>query len=306
MPAGEEQLGLEGMPTRLVKVTPSKLGTFSSCKRRYRMTYLDRPAPPRGHAWAHSTVGASVHNALRALLVRPPRERTPEVARTELAAAWGGEGFADAAQSARYRQVAADQVAAYVAESDLGEVEALGLERWVSAPVGTIVAEGRVDRIDARPNADAPGGTEAVVVDYKTGRRPPDVDEARGSQALALYVLATRRTLRKPCRRVELHHVPTGTVAAFEHTPASLQRHLVRAEESAEEIALTSDTLAAGGSPEELFPPSPGPRCSWCDVRRNCPEGRAAAPELAPWAGLADLDAPPPATGGVDGEGDGA
>lgn len=286
-----DQLGLDGMPTRLVKVTPSKLGTWTSCRRRYRLTYLDRPAPPRGHAWAHSTMGAAVHNALRALLLRPPLERTPEVARGEVMAAWSDEGFADAAQSARYRQVAADQVADYVAESELPELEPLGLERWVSAPVGTIVAEGRVDRIDARANPDAPGGTEAVVVDYKTGRRPCDVDEARGSQALALYVLATRRTLRKPCRRVELHHVPTGTVAVFEHTAASLERHLVRAQESAEEIALSTDTLTAGGDPEELFPPSPGPRCSWCDVRRHCPEGRAAAPELAPWAGLSETAA---------------
>ena len=157
-----DQLGLEGMPTRLVRVTPSKLATWGSCRRRYRMTYLDRPAPPRGHAWAHATLGASVHNALRALLVRPPAERTPEVARTEVAAAWGGEGFADAAQSARYRDLAADQVAAYVAESDLPDVDAVGLERWVSAPVGTIVAEGRVDRIDERPDEGVVMGEPAA------------------------------------------------------------------------------------------------------------------------------------------------
>lgn len=287
-----EQLGLEGMPTRLIKVTPSKLGTWTSCRRRYRLTYLDRPSPPRGHGWAHSSLGASVHNALRALLVRPPGERTEAAARAEVAAAWTAEGFQDAEQSARFRARAQDQVAEYVRESDLAEVEPLGLERWVSAPVGTIVAEGRVDRIDERPNAEAPGGTEAVVVDYKTGRRAPDDDEARGSQALALYVLATRRTLRRPCRRVELHHVPTGTVAVFEHTQASLARHLTRAEEAAQELSDAGAALAAGGDPEGLFPPSPGPRCSWCDVRRHCPEGRAAAPELAPWAGLGDVGGP--------------
>lgn len=287
-----EQLGLEGMPTRLIKVTPSKLGTWTSCRRRYRLTYLDRPSPPRGHGWAHSSLGASVHNALRALLVRPPGERTEAAARAEVAAAWTAEGFQDAEQSARFRARAQDQVAEYVRESDLAEVEPLGLERWVSAPVGTIVAEGRVDRIDERTNAEAPGGTEAVVVDYKTGRRAPDDDEARGSQALALYVLATRRTLRRPCRRVELHHVPTGTVAVFEHTQASLARHLTRAEEAAQELSDAGAALAAGGDPEGLFPPSPGPRCSWCDVRRHCPEGRAAAPELAPWAGLGDVGGP--------------
>ena len=43
-------------------------------------------------------------------------------------------------------------------------------------------------------------------------------------------------------------------------------------------------------SPEidAAFPPSPGPICGWCDFRRHCPEGLAAAGEHRPWDGLAD------------------
>ncbi len=288
-----QQLGFDGMPTKLIKVTPSKLGTWTSCRRRYRMTYLDRPAPVRAGAWAHSTLGAVVHAALRNFFNQPPLLRTPDDARVQVIRAWSavGEnsGFADAAQAARYRIRAQDWVGDYVDALDGGaaEIEPVGLERWVAAPAGTLVAEGRVDRIDSRLNPDAPEGEELVVVDYKTGKRPLSTDDARGSQALALYVLATRRTLRKPCRRVELHHLPTGEVASFEHTPQSLGRHLQRAEEAAQEIVLASDTLAAGGDPDVLFPPSPGPQCSWCDVRRHCPVGMQAAPQLDSWAGLA-------------------
>ncbi|GAA3682667.1 hypothetical protein GCM10022224_053910 [Nonomuraea antimicrobica] len=39
---------------------------------------------------------------------------------------------------------------------------------------------------------------------------------------------------------------------------------------------------------DELFAPSPGPICSWCDFRRHCPEGQAAGPERRPWDGLAE------------------
>jgi len=288
-----QQLGFDGMPTKLIKVTPSKLGTWTSCRRRYRMTYLDRPAPVRAGAWAHNTLGAVVHAALRSFFDQPPALRTPDDARAQVIRAWSavGEnsGFADAAQAARYRIRAQDWVGDYVDALDGGaaEIEPVGLERWVAAPAGTLVAEGRVDRIDSRLNPDAPEGEELVVVDYKTGKRPLSTDDARGSQALALYVLATRRTLRKPCRRVELHHLPTGEVASFEHTPQSLGRHLQRAEEAAQEIVLASDTLAAGGDPDVLFPPSPGPQCSWCDVRRHCPVGMQAGPQLDSWAGLA-------------------
>ncbi|MGH3978780.1 MAG: RecB family exonuclease [Pseudonocardiaceae bacterium] len=274
-----EQLDLEGLPRPLVRVTPAKLAAWTSCPRRYRMAYLDRPAPPRGGAWAHSTLGAVVHAALRALFDLPPDRRDPHAASALVATHWSAEGFADAGQAASYRSRAQDWVADYVAGLDPG-LEPVGVERWVSAPTRRIVAEGRVDRIDERDG-------ELVIVDYKTGRHGLSVDDARGSQALALYVLAARRTLRRSCHRVELHHLPSGTVAAWEHTGESLERHVRRAEEAADEIALATDTLAAGGDPEILFPPSTGPHCSWCDFRRHCPEGRAGAPELQPWALLA-------------------
>ena len=267
------------MPRPLVRVTPAKLTAWTGCPRRYRMAYLDRPAPPRGGAWAHNTLGAVVHAALRALFDLAPKRRRPHTAAALVADRWSGEGFADDAQAADYLHRAQDWVARYVDELD-PDLDPVGVERWVSAPTQRIVAEGRVDRIDERDG-------ELVVVDYKTGRHGLTVDDARGSQALALYAFAARRTLRRECRRVELHHLPTGTVAGWEHTEQSLSRHLQRAEEAADEIALATDTLAAGGDPEILFPPAPGYACSWCDFRRHCPEGRTSAPELQPWALLA-------------------
>ena len=59
-----EQLGFEGMPRRLYTCTPTRLSTWLECPRRYRMSYLDRPPPPKGPPWAHNSLGASVHNAL--------------------------------------------------------------------------------------------------------------------------------------------------------------------------------------------------------------------------------------------------
>jgi RecB family exonuclease len=266
------------MPRKLIKVTPSRLATWVDCPRRFRMAYLDRPTPPRGGAWAHSTLGAVVHNALRAFFDLPVHKRTPEAAAALVGQHWSDEGFAGPAQAAEYRTRAAGWVADYVAETDVS-IDPVGLERWVSAPVGTIVAEGRVDRIDERDG-------EVVIVDYKTGRSALTTDDARGSQALALYVLAARRTLRRPCTRVELHHLPTGTVAAWEHTEESLARHRTRAEEAAEEFHLATDTLNAGGDPDVLFPVRVGRQCSWCDFRRSCPEGQAAGPAAEPWAML--------------------
>jgi RecB family exonuclease len=243
------------------------------------MTYLDRPTPPRGGAWAHNTLGAVVHNALKALFDLPADRRTPDQAVALLNRQWKSEGFRDVDQAAEYRARAGGWVHDYVASLDV-DFEPLGVERWVSSPTERIVAEGRVDRIDYRDG-------ELVIVDYKTGRHVLTSDDARGSQALALYALAARRTLRKPCRRVELHHLPSGTVAVWEHTEESLARHVRRAEEAADEIDLATETLKAGGDQEVLFPPVTGRQCQWCDFRRSCPEGQAAAPEIEPWSLLA-------------------
>lgn len=275
---GELELG--GLPKRLIRVTPAKLAAWADCPRRYRMAYLDRPTPARGGPWASSTMGAAVHNALRALFDLPPGRRTPDAAAGLLAACWKADGFRDAAQAEEYRGRAQGWVADYVARLDDPGFEPVGVERWVSAPTRRIVAEGRVDRIDQREG-------ELVVVDYKTGRHALTVDDTRGSLALALYAVAAARTLRRPCRQVELHHLPSGEVHAWEHSAESLQRHVARAEEAADELGLAADTLAAGGDPDILFPPRTGRYCSWCDFRRHCVEGQQAAPSLDPWALLA-------------------
>ncbi|GGV12234.1 hypothetical protein GCM10010182_35500 [Actinomadura cremea] len=290
-----EQLGFDGMPERLYPCTPSRLNTWLECPRRYRMAYLDRPKPPKGPPWAHNSVGASVHNALAAWWRLPEPERTPAAAGTLLVRGWLTEGFRDDEQSAVHRERARDMVERYVAGLDPSD-EPVGVERTVATRTARIAVSGRIDRLDAR-------GGELVVVDYKTGRRPLTSDDARGSLALAIYAVGASRVLRRPCRRVELHHLPSGEVAAWDHTGASLDRHLGRAEDLAAEASAADDAYrervpkprrgdADRSRPvdhapfDERFPARPGPLCAWCDFARHCPEGRAAAPRKEPWSAL--------------------
>jgi putative RecB family exonuclease len=273
------QLVLDDMPKRLFSCTPSRLAAFD-CPRRYRFTYLDRPPPQRGLPWAHNTVGAVVHLALSLWWQQVRAHRTPEAGGRLVERNWQDNGFRDDAQSAQWRDIARGWVEQYLAEQADADSEPAGVERTVAMRSSALAVSGRVDRIDER-------GDELVVVDYKTGRQPPADDDVRGSQALALYVLATRRTLRRECRRVELHHLPTGRVAAFEHTHESLQRQLARAESTAQDIVVATDTLASGADADDVFPPAPGPGCSWCDFRGHCPEGQAASVQRDPWAALA-------------------
>ena len=281
-----EQLGFEGMPRRLYPCTPTRLSAWLDCPRRYRMTYLDRPPPPKGLPWAHNSLGASIHNALAGWWRLPLAERTVAAAGGLVDRGWIDEGFADQTQSERHRGRAIDMVERYVTRLDPAD-EPVGVERTVATRTDTIVLSGRIDRLDARPGTEA--GTELVVVDYKTGRHLLTVDDARSSLALALYALAASRVLKRPCHRVELHHLPTGQVLAWSHSDESLARHLGRAEAIARECAAADEQMRDGLPPErhdEVFPPRPGPSCGWCDYLRHCPEGTAAAVTRRPWDGV--------------------
>ena len=315
-----QQLGFEAMPRRLFRATPTRLVSWLDCPRRYRFTYLDRPTPPKGPPWAHNSVGACVHTALASWWRLQAEHRTPEAGGQILDRAWLDDGFRNDAQSELWRGHARRMVEKYLTGVDPFD-EPVGIERTVALTTPTLALSGRIDRIDARvPGADDdpsddddPGGddgpsdrrdpsdgrdatdgrdeVELVVVDYKTGRRTLSTADARTSLALAVYAAATARTLRRPCRRVELHHLPTGAVVWWEHTRESLARHLDRASGIGVEAAEAESAYAqglSGADRDEVFPPLPGPQCQWCDFSAHCPEGRAAYSTKRPWDGLDD------------------
>ncbi len=277
-----QQLGFEGMPTRLYPATPSRLTTFLDCPRRYRLAYLDRPQPPKGPPWAHNSVGAAVHTALARWWGLPEQRRTPEAGGALVVSGWLTDGFRDGRQSLEARERARAYVERYLADVD-PTVRPIGVERTVSLKTDRASLWGRADRIDDRP------GEGVVIVDYKTGRSVLTVDDARSSMALAVYAAATARVLRRPCTRVELHHLPTGEVVAWDHTEESLGRHLRQADGLAAELGSLDAAHQRGMSraeADEAFPAKVAPRCGWCDFRSVCGPGRSV-PAREPWAGLA-------------------
>jgi putative RecB family exonuclease len=292
---------LPGMPTRLFVATPTKLLTFADCKRKYRYTYLETPRPPKGPPWAHNTVGAIVHEVLADFFGRwPASRRTPDEVVAKMRSSWRSEGFRDERQSLDWRDRSTEMVLGYLRDSD-PYYEPRGVERTVAFTTARASLRGRVDRIDERPARDGSGGTELAIVDYKTGRRPLTPVDARSSLAMALYVLGARRVLRRPCTRVELHHLPTNTVAAADHDDDSLARHQKRAESMADDAAAAEARWEQGLTPaeaDEAFPPEPSPLCGWCDFAKICPQGRRESPTRDPWAGLDEGDQPPIAEAG--------
>jgi putative RecB family exonuclease len=280
-------------PARLRTFYPSRLDVWTECPRKYRYRYLDKPAPPGRGTFAHISLGAATHVALARWWQLDEAERTPQRVAAEVDEAWTDEGFADADMSQRWRVWAHEMVAAYVAAENArrealapyGLLEPRRVETAVALRVDkTLALAGRPDRIDERPGRD--DGTELVVVDYKTGRKPPTQDDARTSRTLALYAAAAEATLHRPSLRVELHHLPTGAIAVWRHDEAGRDRQVRRAAQVAADCREVEESLAARGSAEQLFPTRPSTLCTWCDYQASCAVGMEMGPPVRPWAAL--------------------
>ena len=283
-----EQTTFAGMPTPLYSGSPSRLLAWLDCPRRYRMQYLDRPRPQARPQRAHTSVGIATHNALRDFWDLPAAQRTPAGVAELVRSSWIDVGFRDPEQSAAWRLRVRDAVTEYLRVSDRDN-QPVGVERSVSLKTEEVAITGRIDRLDEREG-------ELVVVDYKTGRQVPTADDARTSLPLALYAVAASRMFRRPCRRVELHHVPSGTVASHEHTDESLARKIAEAESIASDLRRADAEFKEVGVESTRFGPRTSAICSWCDFRAHCPEGQQMGPEKSDWAGLepAGYDATPP------------
>jgi len=266
------------MPTPLYSGSPSRLLAWLDCPRRYRMQYLDRPRPQARPQRAHTSVGIATHNALRDFWDLPVGQRTPAGVAELVRSSWIDVGFRDPQQSAGWRLRVRDAVTEYLRSSDRDN-QPVGIERSVSLKTDEVAISGRIDRLDDRAG-------ELVVVDYKTGRQVPTDDDARTSLPLALYAVAASRMFRRPCHRVELHHVPSGTIAAHEHTDESLARKIAEAESIAADLRRADAEFRELGVESTRFAPRTSAICSWCDFRAHCPEGQQMGPEKSDWAGL--------------------
>lgn len=266
------------MPARLYSASPSRLLAWLDCPRRYRMQYLDRPAPERRAQRAHTSVGLVTHNVLRDFWDLPMERRTPVGVLELVRTSWIDVGFKDAAQSSRWRQRTTQEITDYLRTADRVN-EPFGRERTVGLKTTTLALTGRVDRMDVRDD-------EVVIIDYKTSRKPSTEDDARTSLPLAMYAEAAARIFRRKCVQVELHHVPTGTVVTHEHSVESLERKVAEAESIAVDLKKADAAYRDQGHLAPDFPPSPSQLCRWCDFRTHCPEGQAVGPERSSWAAL--------------------
>ena len=140
--------------------------------------------------------------------------------------------------------------------SRFGDMVPLYAERPFLLPVEGFTVKGRIDAIYGLP--DGPW----EVVDYKTGRRPPE-DDALTRAQLDLYALACIDVWHKVPEELRLTYLYLASGEAVSYPVDDVEALRRRVAEWLSGIAA------------EAFEPDPGLHCRWCDFRPFCDAGRA-------------------------------
>ncbi len=140
-------------------------------------------------------------------------------------------------------------------ESRFATAPPLYAERPFLLYLGGFVVGGRIDAIFGTPE----GPWE--VVDYKTGRRPPEEDPLAGLQ-LDLYALACTEVWRKRPEDLTLTYF-------YLATGEEVSRPADDPEETRKRAISALGGIAAGA-----FDPTPSEQCHWCDFLSFCDAGK--------------------------------
>jgi len=257
----------------------SRISSFANCPLQYRYRYIDKlKSPVEG---VEAFVGKIVHEVLEALYADLGRARASSA--EDYTALFRNLWRQRATSSLRivrenmtpeaYRDLGVRCIENFFRQNHPFEgAEVLGCETQVEFnldPEGRYRMQGYIDRIDRV----APGVIE--IHDYKTGSLPRE-RSLRFDRQLTLYEIAVRDRWAgvKEVRHV-WHYLAHARKFVQRRAPEDLIRTKLATIRAIQDIEATV-----------VFPPRPGPLCSWCEYNGVCPEFRPKTarplPELEP------------------------
>jgi putative RecB family exonuclease len=252
------------MPLPLPRsLSPSKVSSFRSCPLAFKFSVIDRIPEPASPATVKGTL---VHSALEKLFWHHDRgQRSPAAALQALDQAWDEMKAEDEFQSlgltepeqTAFLEDAAVLVNRYFEMENPDSATVMGVELLLEADLDGMLLRGIIDRLDVEESG------ELVVVDYKTGRAPSQIQENSRLGGLHTYALLCEKVLgRRPARVKLLYLRDRLTIEAFPSEQSSRGTGIRTA------AVWTAITRACQ---TDDFRPSPSGLCKSCSFRQFCP-----------------------------------
>lgn len=268
-------------------LSPSRAADFKQCPLLYRFRAIDRLPEPSSVAQVRGSV---VHAALEQLYALPAAQRRPETAMTLVEPAWDrviaehpgiADEFTPEVRAALLTE-ARDLLAGYYRLEDPTRFDPDSCEQRVEVELadGTLL-RGFVDRIDVAPTG------EMRVVDYKTGKAPPEaraLAEFKAMFQMKFYAVALLRSRGVLPARLRLLYLADGQI--LDYTPDL--EELLRFEKTLTAIWRAIQNAGATGD----FRPQPSAMCDWCAHHAHCPVFGGTPPPYPGWPEAPDEGSP--------------
>ncbi len=259
-------------------LSPSRAADFKQCPLLYRFRAIDRLPEPTSAAQLRGSV---VHAALEQLYGLPAPQRLPDTAVALITPAWervvAAEPELATSMPAEERDALLDEarmlLSGYYRLEDPTRFDPQSCEQRVEVELadGTLL-RGFIDRIDVAATG------ELRVVDYKTGKAPPEaraLAEFKAMFQMKFYAVALLRSRGLLATRLRLLYLADGQI--LDYSPDLDE--LVRFEKTLTAIWRAIQSAGATGD----FRPSPSRLCDWCAHQALCPAFGGTPPPYPGW-----------------------
>jgi putative RecB family exonuclease len=258
----------------LGSLSPSRAGDFMTCPLLYRFRTIDKLPETSSPEAVRGTV---VHKVLEDLFDLPAAHRTPERATEMLEPAWESvleaapelaEMFgADGPQIGPWLVSCRESLERYFTLEDPRRLEPAEREMYVETLLDSkLLLRGFVDRLDVAPTG------EVRVVDYKTGRAPGPMFEAKALFQMKFYALVLWRLRGEIPTMLQLIYLGNGEVLRYRPDEADL----LAVERKVNALWAAIQRAADTGD----WRPRKSGLCGWCSHQALCPEFGGTPPPL--------------------------
>ena len=258
----------------LVNLSPSRASDFKLCPQLFKYRAIDRLPEP---STIYQARGTTAHLALQRLFDLSAPERTPEALYDLFRAAWvevRDEEYPDLFSSVEDERAwgieSLELLANYFLIEDPSSFDPLDRELDMTEELDDIAIRGILDRMEENEAG------ELVIVDYKTGKAPPERYAMPAFFAMKIYALLIRQRLGRTPAELRLLYLNGPTIYSLAVNDQQLD---------AMHRQLTALWAAINRAlSEERFPARTSKLCDWCSFKDICPawaEEPAAQPEPA-------------------------
>jgi putative RecB family exonuclease len=259
----------------LGSLSPSRAGDFMTCPLLYRFRTIDRldeaPSPA-------AVRGTLVHSVLERLFDVPAPRRTLSEAVTMLRPTWDEVLSREPDLAAMFEAEDATDLAAWLGEcesllaryfelEDPTRLEPAERELYVEHVLDSkLLLRGYVDRVDVNSTG------QIRVVDYKTGRSPGELFEAKALFQMKFYALVLWRIRGVMPSVLQLVYLGNGEILRYVPDEADL----LATQRKVEALWRAIDSATRSGD----WRPRRSKLCDWCDHQDLCPEFGGTPPPL--------------------------